>query len=563
MRRQHILLLLVALIAVLPLFVFGCSCGHDFDFHIQSWLEAKRQLLHGTLRPHWVFSAAYNAGEPRFVFYPPLSWTLGELLALFVPVTQLPAIYTLVVFALAGQTMYLLAREFVEENAAAVGAALYIVNPYMLFTAYERSAFAELLAAAWMPLLLRAVWKKRPTVVGLAIPLALLWLTNAPAAVIGSYTLALLMAVRVFTAWRKGDRTEARRHALVAASGAVLGLALTAFYLVPAAYERRFVQIAMAVIVNMRVQDNFLFERTGDADHDGVLRTASWIAVAVLGAAAALLAAWFARSRSSEPGADDTTSTRQLATRLLMLVAGIALLLTPLSAIVWRHVPELTFLQFPWRLLTVAAVALGLAAALAKASFPVGFLSLSLAMAAGVIALTAFGSHQFRQGCEAGDYPSAISGAMNDDLGFAPTDEYTPGQADNDALHPATPAYWVANSAQAPAPKTNPGHSLARWTPAAFELHTSVPGLVVLNLRDYPNWMVTLTDSHSNHGFVPTHIPRTDGLLALQVPAAGDYRIDIRWRRSPDEWAGMALSTVAAAVCGWLLWAGRSRRINS
>ena len=43
-RLPYILLPLAALIAVLPLILHGCSCGHDFDFHILNWLEAARQF---------------------------------------------------------------------------------------------------------------------------------------------------------------------------------------------------------------------------------------------------------------------------------------------------------------------------------------------------------------------------------------------------------------------------------------------------------------------------------------------------------------------------------------
>ena len=58
----------VAFLAILPLLLQGPSCGHDFDFHLLSWLEAATQLAHGGY-PHWAYTPAYNAGEPRFLFY--------------------------------------------------------------------------------------------------------------------------------------------------------------------------------------------------------------------------------------------------------------------------------------------------------------------------------------------------------------------------------------------------------------------------------------------------------------------------------------------------------------
>jgi uncharacterized membrane protein len=193
------------LLVLHPLLIHGPSCGQDLAFHVQSWLDAAQQLRHGTLYPHWDITAAWNAGEPRFLFYPPLSWMLGAVLTLIFPITLCPTIFIAIALLAAGLSFHKLASEFVSPNAALIASALYLANPYMLFTAFERSALAELLAAAWIPLLLLALLRPRPagwpaarvTIRSIAIPLALLWLTNAPAAVIGSYTLALVATLRV------------------------------------------------------------------------------------------------------------------------------------------------------------------------------------------------------------------------------------------------------------------------------------------------------------------------------------------------------------------------------
>ena len=200
-RLPYLLIPIAAFLAILPLLTKGCSCGHDFDFHLLSWMEAARQFTHGDLHPHWAYTPAYNAGEPRFVFYPPLSWMIGALLGLLLPWTWTPIAYTWLALTAAGLALYRLARDFASPTAALVAAVLYTVNPYMLFTAYERTAYAELLAAAWIPLLLQAILRGNDkggvTIPRIAIPIALLWLTNAPAAVMSCYALALLTAIRL------------------------------------------------------------------------------------------------------------------------------------------------------------------------------------------------------------------------------------------------------------------------------------------------------------------------------------------------------------------------------
>src|SRR5580698_7848736 len=196
-RLPYLLIPIAALVAIIPLLTKGCSCGHDFDFHIVSWMEAARQFTHGNLHPHWAYTPAYNAGEPRFVFYPPLSWTIGAILGLVFPWTWTPVLYTWLTLTAAGLALYHLAKDFTTPYAAILAAAFYMVNPYMLFTAYERTAYAELLAAAWIPLLLHAILRREVTVPRIAIPVALLWLTNAPAAVMSCYALALLTVLRL------------------------------------------------------------------------------------------------------------------------------------------------------------------------------------------------------------------------------------------------------------------------------------------------------------------------------------------------------------------------------
>ena len=53
--------------------------------------------------------------------------------------------------------MFLLARRYLARADAIFAAALYAANPYHIVIVYWRSAFAELLAGALLPLLLLAV----------------------------------------------------------------------------------------------------------------------------------------------------------------------------------------------------------------------------------------------------------------------------------------------------------------------------------------------------------------------------------------------------------------------
>lgn len=557
MRRglliPFILIPFAALVVVLPLVVHGCSCGHDFDFHLVSWMEAAAQFRASVWHPAWAFSPAWNAGEPRFVFYPPISWTLGAMLGMALPWGAVPIIYTWLAIAAAGFGMYRLARELEgSQTGAFIAAAVYMANPYMIFTAYERTAYAELLAAAWIPLLLAAILRERVTVLRVAVPVALLWLTNAPAAVMGCYALAVLATVRLVLMWRTSTMRDCAGLAARVAGGVALGLGLAAFYVVPAAYERRWVQIAMAVVEGMRIGDNFLFHHTSDAEHDAVLHTASVIAVLLLVAAVVVLGAAAMRLRSLK-----TFDVRKRALVSLAVLAGmIGLLLTPLSAGVWRTMPEMAFLQFPWRLTAIlAAVVCGvIALAVGAVRIKPWMLSASALLVVAAVSWPAI--HQFRQVCDDEDTVAARLGVFVAKTGTDPTDEYTPGEADNDALGHADPPYWLADDGDA-----LPSEGAAGPVPMHFEVDAKTAETLILNLRAYPAWVVKV-----NGAAVTERTERADGLIAFPV-AAGRSQIDIEYGMTDDRKLGDGISI--ATLCGlaglaaWGRRASRSRIMMS
>lgn len=600
-RKTGWVVVLAAVAAMVPLMVHGGSCGHDLLFHVESWLDAARQLRHGAY-PQWAGTAAWNAGEPRFVFYPPLSWLVGAVLVMVLPVGAAPVVFVGLVLAAAGLTFYRLAREFVGGGAAMVGTALYVANPYMLFCALERSAMAELMAAAWMPLLLLAVLRRRPTIRRLAVAVALLWLTNAPAAVVGSYAVAVVAVVRMVGAMRwpeDGARRGAAALRLAAAYGlgGVLGLALPAFYLVPAAYERKFVAIAMAVIPELRPENNFLFAHTADAAHDAVNHAVSVVAVVLLVVAAVGVAVtWWMGRRGGGAVRLERSAVEQeaLAAHLhlvhrpvaerverpvylvpvLGVVSGVvAVLLTPVSREVWKLGPELVFLQFPWRLLVLLApvVALLVGVALDDARLlggvwttrgrgVVGASAVGVALVLGVV-----GFHLYGQACEAGETPAALAQLLATHHGTLPTDEYTPVDADNDVLRTDDPGYWLIPEdagkradVNAPAPGTVPtatemnpaidtddtpvaeSATISEAAPRTLTLDLKVPEVLVLHLREYPRWRVT----DETMAAYPEHVTREDGLLAVRLPA-GRSTVEVGWSGGDDATLGVALSVVA------------------
>src|ERR1700722_1027193 len=149
-----VIILAAAALAMTPQRLLGYSCGHDFDFHLVSWFETLSSWRHGLYYPHWAVSPNYGAGEPRFVFYPPITWMLGAALRFLMGWGYVPIMLAYGMLAGTGLATRALARELLGDGAATLAGCVAIFSGYALFTAYERSAFGELTGGFWIPLLL-------------------------------------------------------------------------------------------------------------------------------------------------------------------------------------------------------------------------------------------------------------------------------------------------------------------------------------------------------------------------------------------------------------------------
>jgi hypothetical protein len=621
--QRRAIIFLCAFAVALSLAWRGNSCGHDFDFHIQSWLAVAQQWRHGTFYPHWIEAANYGAGEPRFAFYPPLTWMLGALLGTVLCWSAAPIAFTLIVLIASGITMNRLAREWLPPNAATNAACAYILAPYTLFVAFERTAYGELAAGIWLPLIILYALRNATTAGTLAklshperdaksgapnephllagaekreskdlqsppnstkagaagpdfwtlvslnnstIPLALttaaIWLTNAPAAVMACYTLAAI------TTWKSISQKQ-WQPILNSTISLILGLGLGSFYIVPAAYERRWVDIARAIGPGMRIRDSFLFSHTGESFHDQVLHVASLIFVTML--VAIYIFVW-------------TTWKRKTANNLLLPLSVTAAVLfalqLPWSGIIWRFAPEIKYLQFPWRwtLILNIAFALSLGAAVTRRStrwaepdFRIHAIALLLA----AIAAVSLGSYLFWQPCDEEDAVSAQVAVFKAGAGFEGTDEYTPIGANNSLIQQGLPKLRLLDAADAEVAVTdtnqdegNPVYvpsdklhlpiqaKIEQWLPdkKALTITTKSPGFVVLRLMDYPAWQVLVNGTP-----LVDRPHRDDGLMAVRIQT-GLTQIEIDYSATPDVWWGRGLSVASLFTLLALALAMRKRR---
>ena len=522
----------------IPFFFLGTPSGHDVEFHLYSWLEVLAQWKHGIVYPRWAALAHFAYGEPRFVFYPPASWTLGALLSAIFPWTVASCIYLWIVLVAAGVAMFVLARRWLDplkfdRRDAIFVAVLYAVNPYHLVIVYWRSAFAELLASCLVPLLLLCVLKVvdegRHAIVPLAFVLAAAWLTNAPAAVMIHYSLALLL---VWFAWQR----RAPRLLLVGTGAVALGACLAAFYLLPAIYEQRWIDIAQAVSAGSRPADNFLFIHTSDGDHDAFNRIVTWLAVWEM--LVIVVAAWAAR-RWRE-------TQRELWGVLVAWAVACSVLMFPVAAVLWKVLPKMQFMQFPWRWLLCMSMIFSLLAmvGLRRWWWRAAIVAVSI--------LVIVGAWRYAQAPwwdTAADLRE-MQDNMATGAGYEGTDEYTPLGAEPGSIDKEARNVTVDGPAHA-------AIHVQQWNAESrmFTAEMSAADQVALRLFRYPAWRVEV-----NGRVVETAAGAETGQMLVPV-GAGINRVEIRFVRTWDRAVGGWISLVTGVgVAGWGLWRRKRAR---
>ena len=507
---------------VVSFFFLGNPSGHDFEFHMYSWMEVLNQWNQGVLYPRWAALSHWAYGEARFLFYPPVSWSLGAVLGAVLPWKAVPGAFIWLALTAAGCSMFTLSRRWLSRSDAIVASVVYAANPYHIVIVYWRSALAELLASCLLPLLLLLILKSvdggNRMVLPLALVVAAAWLTNVPSAVMVNYSLALLVVV-VAVAHR------APRVLWYGALAVVLGAALAAFYVVPAAYEERWINVDEVLSPGVRPEDNFLFTTIPDPDHNNFNRIVSTIGVAEMIVLAGALVLSHRLRR------DHKAAWWSLA--LWGIAAGA--LMFPMTLLFWQYLPKLRYLQFPWRWLLCLNVPLAVLLAWAwRRWIPRAAVYVLLL---GVIAVV---WHRVQEPWwdNAADV-NEMQDAIVDATGYEGTDEYVPAGVDP-----------VDLNKNAPLVAAEPGTNLqiTSWKPESrtFVAEVTRPEELRLRLFNYPAWRVEV-----NHRPVRAETTAITGEMRIALEA-GRNEVMVSFERTWDRSLGGVVSSVSAL--GMVLW---------
>ncbi len=350
----------LTLLAGLPLFQFKEMAGHDSLAYLPRFVEFWQNLKHGIIVPRWAPDLGAGYGEPTFNFNPPLLYYLGcffHALGFTFIASENLAIFALLLTGSAG--MYLFAASAWGRRGGLVASTAYTYSTIVLTAMYVNHSLADFTALASLPFAFWGIYgatSKRSggyRFLG-AVAVGALMLSSISVAVI---TMPALAFCCVWIAWHQ-------RSAGALASGAscfAMGLALSAFFWIPALRETDFVHIERRE-QRLNYHDHFLYIQqlfyspwgyglSVRGSGDGQSFSFGAAQLLLLGVSALLIKPIWRTSRGASV----------LLVALFVAIMASMFLMTNASVFVWDHVGALHPIQFPWRFLYFASFAMAFA----------------------------------------------------------------------------------------------------------------------------------------------------------------------------------------------------------
>ena len=587
--------LLLALPLLWALAPGGLLNTADGRVHFTRAAEMVHAWQDGILIPRWSQHLGFGYGIPLFVYAPPLPYFLtAGLYALGLPAEAAYKGMLALTLLIGATGAYRLGRLLPHPEgsrwAGAVTAAMFLYAPIMLREVFVQGNAAQLLAwvfppwAAWA--IVQSYRTHRP---GYAAALALALMGT----LLSHNAAALLMMGMIaglgLILWLV---TRDWRGLALTVGGSVLGLALSAWFWVPALLEGKYVALDRIVASDFRPRFIPLAELlawpprldtsainpyiplswgllNGPAGGVGGVGGGGWIARGV-GAvsnrtsdAARGVRLETAPTKHPLPPVAQGDSRVLLGTGVFMtlLAAFCGFMATRYSEPVWAALPFVDLFEWPFR--WHGFTALGLAWLAGATVAGVGQLGRRAEMAAALLltglALGAALVYLHPHTLPAGRYTFSPAEVVryevrSNAVGTTSLGEFNPiWRDDTFSTSPLVDAYLAEQPVDRLAGTLPPGatgHVIdATAHRQRYQVSLPAPATVTLNQHYFPGWR-----AYGPSGELPTRPAPVTGLLMLDLPA-GDYTLTLRFGETPLRAAADGVSAVAwvalIAAAGW------------
>jgi len=322
---------ILILAAVRSLFLKGFIPTHDGEYTIIRCMEFYRMLLQGVFFPRWAPTVNSGYGMPIFIFYYPLTNYIGSFFHIFGwNFVESFKVSMAIGYITSSFFCFLWLRKLFRSSfAAIVGSVVGAFVPYWFVELFVRGSLPEIWAIAFLFCCLTAITYKKRTLSACAL-----------AGLILSHNILAL----IFTPFLIGYAVLVEKKIV---PWLLLGIGVSAYFWIPALWERQFV----VGLNTVNVRDHFAslyellipswgteFSATGSFGNKmslqiGIIPLCSMVLLCIL---------LFKNKKSP---------LKNLYIYMSALFFTVIFLVLPVSMIIWNIVPMLGYVQYPWRFL--------------------------------------------------------------------------------------------------------------------------------------------------------------------------------------------------------------------
>ncbi len=365
MFKKYKFLLLVLIISFLSyknLLRQGYFPMHD-DMQPIRVLQMDKCFKDGQIPCRWVPDLGYGYGYPLYMYYSPFAYYVMEFFHLIgFSILGSIKIEIILTFVVSGLGMYFLAKELWGKWGGVVSSVFYVYAPYRASDAYTRGAIGEITAFAFFPLIFWSVLKFIKTEKWKY----LLYLSLSYGGLLLTHNISSLIFTPIIGLWILLFLTRQKKWNLIFPLFlySLVGVGLAGFFIIPAFLEKKYVHVETMTIGYFNylahfvsLKQLFLSGHWGYGTSElgpyddlsfsvGFLHWGYSLVVLIIG---------LLKRKKSQ--------LKWLVLVFLALVGlGSLFMAHQRSVFIWNNLSLLSYLQFPWRFLTIVVFVFSLMA---------------------------------------------------------------------------------------------------------------------------------------------------------------------------------------------------------
>ena len=348
-----------------PFFKNLTLAGHDVGSHLTYLRLFTDALSQGQFPVRWIEWPAGGQNQPLFNFYQPLLYYLGSIPHLLGS-DILNSLYQTVLslWLISGLLTFLFVKNITKSNlAATVSSALYVFAPYHILDVFVRTAYPEATALAFAPGLFWALERffatgKRYYLALLALFFAFVFMAHPPTLIMFSAPFGLYLCFLIWKDYKEKLKNKIiMKKVIYTLLSLGLGAGLAAFFVIPAFLQQNLINAAslnagyldfhnhFACVLQL-LWSNWGYGTSVQGCSDQLSFQVGIVNWAIIITSISIIAYKFYKK--------DEDNINNLQLLLWTLVAFLGMYMTlSFSQPFWEGLPYVSFLQFPWRFLSI------------------------------------------------------------------------------------------------------------------------------------------------------------------------------------------------------------------